>query len=294
MTDFQTPGPLCVTIDLACVGDVRITATDTTTSTVDVRPRDSERSADTRAAEQVTVEHIGGVLRIVAHRSWRAHSLWGNGGAVDIALIVPAGSDTAIELAFGRVDAEGELGASRIKTAMGNVRLSRTGTAQITTGYGDILAGVIDGAADVSTGSGSVRIDRIGADAMVKNSNGDTTIGEVAGTVAVKAANGDITIGRARGSVTAKTANGSVRLTDVERGTASLSTACGDIEIGIRSGTAAWIDASSKAGSVRRSLDSADSPGDAEQTVEVRARTSYGDILVHRAPTDPDNETRNP
>lgn len=284
MTDFQTLGPLCVKIELACVGDVRITAADTTTTTVDVRPRDADRSADVRAAGQVTLEHADGVLRVVAHRSWRATSLWGNGGAVDIALVVPSSTDLSVDLAFGRFDAEGRLGACRIKTAMGNVRLGDTATAQITTGYGDVLAGTIDGPAEVSTGSGSLRIDHIGADAWVRNSNGDTTLGDVAGTLAVKAANGDIVIGRARGSVTAKTANGSVRVAEIECGSATLSTACGDIEVGIRAGTAAWLDASSKCGAVRSSLETADAPAESEQTAEVRARTSYGDISIRRAP----------
>lgn len=284
MTDYQTPGPLSVKIDLACVGDVRISADSTTTTAVDVQARDAQRAADVRAAEQVKVEHTGELLQITAHRSWRAYSLWGNGGAVDITITLPTGSDVSVDLAMGRLDAEGSLGACRVKTAMGNVRFARTGTLQVSTAYGDILVGTVDGAADLSTGSGSLRIDRIGADATIKNSNGDTTLGEVTGALAIKAANGDITITRAHDSVTAKTANGSVRVAEIERGSVSLSTACGDVEVGIRHGTAAWVDASSKCGSVRRSLESADSPGASEQTAEVSARTSYGDIVIHRAP----------
>jgi hypothetical protein len=34
---------------------------------------------------------------------------------------------------------------------------------------------------------------------------------------------------------------------------------------------------------VRNSLDSADGPGQSEGTVEVRARSSFGDIVIHRA-----------
>lgn len=285
MTDYQTPDPVSLTIELACVGDVRITSEATTTTTVDVRPRDPQRAADVRAAEQVTVELAGGQLRIVAHRSWRAYSLWGNGGAVDIAVVLPSGSELSVDLAMGRVDAEGTLAACRIKTAMGNVRVDHAGSLRIATGYGDIAVGTVEGDADLSTGSGSLRATRIDGDAVVKNSNGDTSLGDVTGALQIKSANGDITIGRARHSVSAKTANGSVRVADVARDAVSLSTACGDIEVGIRNGTAAWVDASSKFGSVRRSLESADSPGDSEQTVEVSARTSYGDILIHRAPS---------
>nr|MCW2727158.1 hypothetical protein [Aeromicrobium sp.] len=283
MTDYQTPGPVSLTVDLACVGDVRLTTAATTTTTVDVRPRDAQRAADVRASEQVEIEHIGGILRITAHRSWRAYSLWGNGGAIDIEVTLPTGSEVSVDLAMGRVDAGGALGACRIKTAMGNIRLDDTGPLQVSTSYGDILVGAVDGAADLSTGSGSLRVTRIDADAVIKNSNGDTRIGAVIGALEVKAANGDISVAQAHDSVTAKTANGSVRIAEIRRGSVSLSTACGDVEVGIHDGTAAWVDASSKCGTVRRSLEAADSPGDAEQTVEVRARTSYGDISIHRA-----------
>jgi DUF4097 and DUF4098 domain-containing protein YvlB len=284
MTEFQTPAPISVTIDLACVGDVRVTAGDSTTTTVDVRPRDSQRSADVRATEQVTVELTGGLLRITANRSWRAYSLWGNGGAVDITVELPAGSDLTADLAMGRLDVEGSLETCRIKTAMGNVRLDRTGSVQVRAGFGDIAVDAVTGNADLSTGSGTLRVTRVDGDAVVKNSNGDTRLGDVTGALQVKSANGDITVTRAHDSVNAKTAYGSVRVAEVERGSVALETAYGDVEIGIRNGTAAWLDASSKLGTVRSSLEPAGPPTESDQTVEVRARTSYGDILIHRSP----------
>ncbi|MEJ7633634.1 DUF4097 family beta strand repeat-containing protein [Aeromicrobium sp.] len=284
ITEFQTPGPVSVTIDLACVGDVRLTADSRTTTIVEVHPRDGQRAADVRAAEQVTVELTGGLLRITVLRSWRAYSLWGNGGAVDIAIALPAGSDLAADLAMGRLDVEGPLGSCRVKTALGNVRLDRVGALQVNTSYGDILVDTIAGDADLTTGSGALRITRIEGDAVIKNSNGDTRIGDVVGALQVKSANGGITVTRARDSVSAKTAYGNVRVAEVERGSAALETAYGDVEIGIRSGTAAWLDVSSKVGTVRSSLETAESPAESDRTVEVRARTSYGDISIHRSP----------
>jgi DUF4097 and DUF4098 domain-containing protein YvlB len=281
---FQTPGHLSMTIDLGCVGDVRITTGDSTITTVDVRPRDTQRAADVRAAEQVNVELIGGLLRIVAQRSWRAYSLWGNGGAVDIVVEMPARSDLSADLAMGRLDVQGPLGACRVKTGMGNVRVDATGALRARTGFGDVAAETVAGDADLSTGSGALRVGRVEGDAVVKNSNGDVRIGTITGTLEAKSANGDIAVARAHGSVKAKTACGSVRVAEVESGSATLETAYGDVEIGIRTGTAAWLDVSSKSGTVRSSLEAADSPDDTDQTVEVRARTSYGDILIHRSP----------
>jgi len=62
-----------------------------------------------------------------------------------------------------------------------------------------------------------------------------------------------------------------------------LETAAGELEVGIREGTAAWLDVSSHYGRVRNSLDETDSPEQSEATVEIRARTSYGDINIRRA-----------
>ena len=283
VTDFQTPDPVSVTIDLGCVGDVRITAGDHTTTTVDVHPRDPHRAADARAAEQVTVELVGGLLRITAQRSWRAYTLWGNGGAVDIAVVLPMGSDLSADLAMGRLDVEGRLGTCRVKTSYGNVRLESTGALEIRTSYGDITVDTVAGDADLSTGSGALHVSRIDGDAVIKNSNGETRLGDVTGALQVKSANGDISVARVRSSVDAKTAYGSVRVAEVQRGSAALETAYGDVEIGISDGTAAWLDASSKVGVVRSSLEAADSPAESDQTVEVRARTSYGDISITRS-----------
>jgi len=101
----------------------------------------------------------------------------------------------------------------------------------------------------------------------------------VAGTTA---ANGNITIDRALAGVDAKTAFGSVRVGEVVRGSVVLETGFGELELGVREGTAAWLDASSQHGSVRSDLDAIDSPEQADETVEVRARTRYGDIVVRR------------
>ena len=96
---------------------------------------------------------------------------------------------------------------------------------------------------------------------MVKNSNGDTWIGEVTGDLRVNAANGDIAVDRAGAGVAAKTANGDVRLGEVARGSASLKTGFGEIEVGIRDGTAAWLDVNTQFGQVHNELDASDGPG---------------------------------
>ena len=88
-----------------------------------------------------------------------------------------------------------------------------------------------------------MRVRELDGSAVIKNSNGDTWVG---------AAGGDLRRQRrqrqhrrrprAAPSVVAKTANGDVRLGEVVRGSVVLETAIGDLEVGIREGTAAWLD----------------------------------------------------
>ena len=116
------------------------------------------------------------------------------------------------------------------------------------------------GHAEVTTGSGDVRLRELDGSAVIKNSNGDTWIGAAAGDVRVNAANGSIAVDLAQASVGAKTANGDVRLGEVVRGSVVLETTIGDLEVGIREGTAAWLDVNSRFGSVHNALEAADAP----------------------------------
>jgi DUF4097 and DUF4098 domain-containing protein YvlB len=128
-----------------------------------------------------------------------------------------------------------------------------------------------------------VRIREIDGPAVIKNLNGVTWVGEVKGDIRCNAANGDIAIDRALGAVDAKTANGAVRIGEVVRGSVELGTAYGELEVGVREGTAALLDVRSQFGNVRNLLTASDGPQPSDQRVEVRARTSFGDIVIRRS-----------
>jgi hypothetical protein len=57
----------------------------------------------------------------------------------------------------------------------------------------------------------------------------------------------------------------------------------GDLKIGIAAGTAAWLEVNTGFGQVHNQLDSANRPEESDETVEVRAHTSFGGITIHRA-----------
>ena len=52
-------------------------------------------------------------------------------------------------------------------------------------------------------------------------------------------------------------------------------------------GTAAWLDLSAGVGQVHNALDTANALEPSAETVEVRARTSVGDIVIRRATGTP-------
>jgi hypothetical protein len=282
MPTFDTPEPISVTVELG-VGDLRIVASDRTDTTVEVRPSDAAKKADVTAAEHTLVEYAGGRLLIKAPKSWRQYTFHGGGESIDVQIGLPAGSHLRGETGVAALRCQGRLGECRYKTGAGDLQLDQAGAVQLRTGIGDITLEQADSDAEVTTGSGSVRINRIDGPAVVKNSNGDTWIGEITGNLRVNAANGRISVDRACETVAAKSANGDVRLGQVAHGTVLAETALGKVEIGIRDGVAAWLDLNTRFGSVHNDLGPTERPGPGEDAVEVRARTSFGDITINRS-----------
>jgi DUF4097 and DUF4098 domain-containing protein YvlB len=220
------------------------------------------------------------VVRAPKLRSWLSRS---GGGSIDVTIELPAGSNVQGAGSSADFRCDGPLADTRIKTGLGAVHVGEAATLSVKNGSGDIEVEHVTGHADVTTGSGDVRLRDLGATAVVKNSNGDTWIGEAAGDLRVSAANGSIAVDLPHASVVAKSANGDVRLGEVKRGSVVLETQVGDLEVGIREGTAAWLDVNAAAGKLHNALAAAAAPAAATEAVEVRARTSLGDIVIRRA-----------
>ncbi|MEU3254491.1 DUF4097 family beta strand repeat-containing protein [Streptomyces sp. NPDC006997] len=279
MPSFDTPAAISVTAHVSA-GSIRFTADDRLDTVVDVRPRDPKRDPDVRTAEQTEVTFANGVLTV---RTPKQRNLIGRTGTVDITVELPTGSRVDMTGAWAQVLGEGRLGDVRVKTSSGDVRLDATGPLQLTASHGSITVDRVEGMAEVTTSSGSLRVGRVDGPAVLKNSHGSTTVGAATGDLRVSGANGDIDIARAESSVVATTAHGTLRVADIARGTAQLETSYGAIEVGVREGTAAWLDVSSEHGQVRNTLASSTPPEQAEDAVRVRARTRYGNIDVRRA-----------
>jgi DUF4097 and DUF4098 domain-containing protein YvlB len=281
MPNFETPEPISVTLELG-VGNVRVTASDRPDTTVDVCPSDESDESDVQAAQRVRVDYVNGVLQVTGPKA-RVFDLSRKTRSVEVSIDLPSGSQVSGEVQVGGLSGTGRLGECRFKTSTGNVRLERTGPLRVDTAAGHVTADVVAGNAEIHTGSGKVRIGEVEGSVVVKNSNGDTEIDAVTGDVRVRSANGGISVERAGADVEAKTSNGSIRLGEVARGSVELGTAMGDLEIGIAEGTAAWLEVHTTFGHVRNLLDSATRPKESDETVEVRAHTSFGGITIRRS-----------
>jgi len=285
MPTFDTPEPISVTMELG-VGAVRIVASDRRDTTVEVLPSDPGANSDVTAARQTRVEFDNGHLLIKAPNRWRQYIPRGHSESIDVHIEVPTGSQVRAEGGVATFRCSGRLGECHLKTGVGGIQIDEAGApVEIKAGAGDISVCRAAGHIDVTTGVGAVRIDSIGGSAVVKNSNGDTWIGAVTGDLRVKAANGRIVVDHAQAAVGVKTANGDIRLGEVMRGAVLAETACGTIEVGIRDGVAAWLDLDTRFGTVQSDLDAAERPEAGQDAVDVRARTSFGDITVRHAPS---------
>lgn len=282
MTTFDTIGPVDLTVELGIRSDIWITAVDRNEASVHLRPRNPDRARDTNAADQIVVDLADNRLR-VGFRHLRIQNWFTDGGAVDVTIEVPIGSAIDVSSGMGSLDADGEFGAVVLRTGMGAIRVDQCESLRAKTGQGDVTVGGVGGQAEITTGTGKVRVGLLDGAATIKNSNGETQIGAAAQGLTVTAANGDIEIGRAGGEVAARAANGAIRIGDIARGAITAATASGSIEVGVRAGAAAWLDLSTKYGRVHNALAVGDGPEPSGDTVQVRARSSYGDIRIHRS-----------
>jgi DUF4097 and DUF4098 domain-containing protein YvlB len=262
MPTFDTPAPITARIDVTA-GSVRVRASARTDTEVTVRPR-RDGGADVQAAEQATVTYADGHLLVRSTGRPRLLFL-GSGGEVDVEVALPQDSSVEVHTTAGDISCSGRLGTAVLESRYGDIRLDSATRLRASTSSGGITAGTVDG------------------DTVVRTAYGDVRVGRTGGDTRLETACGDVTVDRSLGSVRGSTKYGRVRVGTAVRGSLVLETAYGEVEAGIAEGTAAWLDLQSASGSIRNELTAAEGPEDATGTVEVTARTAYGDILVRRA-----------
>ncbi|KQC35844.1 DUF4097 family beta strand repeat-containing protein [Frankia sp. ACN1ag] len=283
MPSFATPEPILAVVELG-VGSLRIRASDRADTVVEVRPAEPASDADVQAARETAVEYSAGRLTIRAPRR-RLRSLFGTGEAVEVTVDLPTGSRLDASAGTG-VQATGRLGDCTVQVARGGVDLDEVADLRLRTANGDVVVGRCRGRADVGTANGAVRIQQLDGPVLVQTASGAITLGEAADDVRLATAAGVISVDRALAGVDARTGSADVRLGEVVRGTVALVTGSGRLDIGVREGTAALLDLRSGDGTVRSEIAAVDRPAPTDETVEtveIRALSGRGNILVHRS-----------
>ncbi|MEV4373247.1 DUF4097 family beta strand repeat-containing protein [Nonomuraea sp. NPDC049637] len=301
MPAFDTPRPIVAVLDLATAA-VRVVAGDRAETVVDVRPSDEHNDADVQAAQHVQVHHADGRLTVAAGKEQGAPALgWGlslgklvespadwarslllGTGSVEVTIELPAGSRLDVRTSGG-LSCRGPLGDVTATTTYGDIRVEQAGRLRLKSTHGSVSVTRARGHAEITTNHGDIRVGEIDGTAAVKTAHGDVRLGEVTGELRLNSAHGDITVERPLAGVVAKTSYAGVEIHEVASGTVVMETTGGGLDVGLREGASAWLDVSSRYGTVNVALDPGDDPGDPARTVEIHAHTTHGDIDIHRS-----------
>lgn len=280
---FDTSEPIAAEVDIAA-GSIHLIAGDQTNTVVTVNPANPSSKMDVEAAEKARVElsgsglsvvvpKPGGIMSYISFRDW---------GLVDVVIELPAGSSVDAKTGAGDLRADGQFGEIGARSGAGDIHVDQAHARRLVSGAGRLTLGSSLGDTELIT-AGDMDIGLVEGSAHVKNLNGRTRIGKVGGRLRVRSANGDISVGQAASDVAIRTANGSIEIGELVSGEVSLATASGALDIGIARGTSAWVDARTQFGHVRNDLEPTAGPEDTGAKVEIRARTSFGDVHIHRA-----------
>lgn len=272
---FDLDGPVRVDVENHS-GDVRVEAGESGRVSVEAASVAGHELLD---RVQVALEH--GVLRVVAPRGQRRW--FGSDQGVGLRITVPAGSAVSAQTESGELELIGKLGDADLRTASGEVSVDAVDGARVRTASGDVRIGTVGGDCRVSTASGDVEVGDGGGRVQVETASGDVELGTVSGEVEVSTASGDVSVADAGAELRGRTLSGDVRIRRAGGSRVQVTSASGDLEIGVPEGVAAWLDLTSASGDVVSELSDAGEPAPGSPTVEIRAVTASGDIRILRA-----------
>jgi hypothetical protein len=277
MPSYDVSGPIDLDVTVG-VGFVDVVASDRTDAVIEVVPSKPGRSGDESLAREATVSFDSGGIRVKVPRR---RSLFGKNDSVDVRCEVPTGSRVTIDTAYGSVRARGVLGNCRIVAKYGGVTADTVADLVLDVPYGSTDIAEVTGRLDATAGHGVLRIAQVHGDARLRASHGTMELGTAAGDVEV-ATSGALTIDLALGDVTARSALGPIRIREVNGGTIRLDNGHADVDVGVPTGIAAWIDASSTHGRVRNELTPDPAAAASDRAVELHLHANYGNVIIRR------------
>lgn len=258
---FSTPGPVQL--------DVRVPAGSVTIATVDgeeTRVELESVDGDASVEDEAVVEERDG--RVTVALEERRILFVKTAPQVRVRISCPHDAELSVKTVAADVDGrEARLRSAEVKTVSGDVRLERVaGDVELKTVSGDARVGDVAGGATAQTVSGEVALRRVD------------------GAVEVRTVSGDVRVDEAATAVTGQTVSGDLLVRSVAQGKVALKTVSGDVLVGIRSGSALWVDAKSVGGDTSSELPLGDAPPSRDAPlVELQATAMSGDIKIVRA-----------
>jgi DUF4097 and DUF4098 domain-containing protein YvlB len=192
MRKFDAPAPIATILDIPA-GRIQLIAADRADATVEVRPADTSKGRDVKAAEQTTVGYADGVLRIEGAAGSR---ILGSSGAVEVTVRLPAGSRVRAKSASAEFRTVGRLGDVEFDGSQASVKLDEASTARLTTLDGNVSVGCLGGDAEIRTEKGDIQV--------AEATSGTVVLRTELGAISVGAASGvsaSLDAGTARGRI---------------------------------------------------------------------------------------------
>ena len=265
---FETLKPVNLFVELG-KGSVRVQATDTTESHVEITGRD---------ADDVLVGLDGDQLSVMAPKQ-RTGLLSGD-AALHAVITVPIDSNLWVKTGSADIDCRGTFGSGQLKSGSGDVHVeSLDGPSTVETGSGDIRVDQ-SGELRVKSGSGDVHVDHATSAFAVSTGSGDVQVGTNHGPAVIKTGSGDLKVRQASDDVTMSTGSGDFMISTATRGRFTAKGASGDVRIGIPAGVPVWTDISTVTGRIHSTLQGAGQPEEGADYIEVRAKTVSGDVVL--------------
>jgi hypothetical protein len=282
MSVFAVEGTASVRVELQ-IGSLQVLAGAREDVAVDVKPTNPDRPGDRSAAEAVRVDHTGGTIVVKGPHTRRLNPLGPGKDSVDVVVEVPEGSEVAAIVKYGSARLAGRLGEVRADVAYGEFLLDAAERLEFKGGHGNYRVTRVEGDAQLKFKYGAMRIGHIGGRLRLSGAGGPMTVNRVDGSVELESSNGSIELGTASAGANLRAAYGTVRVREAVRGVVNINGSYGNVDVGVKRGTAVWLDASSQHGVVRSDLSADAGPATGDDTLELQIRTGYGAITVHHA-----------
>jgi DUF4097 and DUF4098 domain-containing protein YvlB len=284
MPRFDTAAPDVVHVRLTA-GSLHVITGDRDSASITINPADPDRAKDVEAADRATAELTDGRLVVDAADPRRLTNLVigpNRPGFVDLVLEVPDGVALTVAGQIVTVRVDGRLGRTEIRTQVGALHLDHTADVTARTSGGEVTLRHATGQAKIQ-GSGAIELGTLVGPAEVKNLTGSIHVGTAEGPLRLRTATGDLVVDAAATDLHARTSTGAITVGAAQAGLLDLRTPSGTIRVGVVEGTSVLVDATTKLGRVEQRLEATEGPASSDRRAEIRAHTSMGDVVIHRA-----------